>query len=138
MTGKYSDGIVRLSFLRKVVTGDPKDISLDECRFFLFPILGGTYHAVNKRIGKHDEVPVVSAQKVCIQRTCVPVKIKKPTEIRYEFDIKLTGGFGSSWSAPKKDTEEFNSLGNRIETDFGTKLKTIPGFGRLHLSDIRK
>lgn len=138
MTGKYSDGLVRLSFLRKVITGDEKDISLDECRFFLFPILGGTYHAVNKRIGKHEEVPVVSAQKVCIPRTCTPVRIKKPQEIRYAFGIKLNGGFGSSWSAPKKNSEEFNRLGNRLETDLSTKLKEIPGFGRLQLNDIKK
>lgn len=138
MTGKFSDGIVRLSFLRKVDTGDPKDVSLDECRFFLFPIQGGTYHAVNKRIGKHDETPVVSAQKVCIARQCTPVRIKKPTEIRYIFDIKMTGGFGSSWRAPAKDTEDFNRLGNRIETDLSNNLKKIPGFSRLQLSDIKK
>lgn len=138
MTGKYSDGVVRLSFLRKVVTNDPKDISLDECRFFLFPIQGGTYHAVNKRIGKHDEVPVVSAQKVCIPRTCTPVRIKKPTEIRYAFDIKLTSGFGNNWTPPEKNSEDFNRLGNRIETDLGTSLKNIPGFGRLQLNDIKR
>src|SRR5689334_21763104 len=68
MTGKYRDGIVLWSFIRKIKTGDSnKDVSLDECRFFLFPVEGGTYNHVNKKIRKHEALPIASAEKICIQ-----------------------------------------------------------------------
>jgi hypothetical protein len=139
MTGNYRDGIVHWSFLRKVKTSDSKDVSLDECRFFLFPVEGGTYNPVNKKIRKHEGAPIASAEKICIPRECRPIKIQRDPELRYQFDIKLTGeGLGRNWRPPRKESEDFKNLDNRIGTELSSELKNIQGFKRLHLTDIKR
>lgn len=138
MTGKYRDGIVQWSFIRKVKTSDSKDVSLDECRFFLFPVEGGTYNHVNKKIRKHEQLPIASSEKICIPRECRPVRVQKDPELKYEFDIKLTGGLGNNWRPPRKDSEDFKHLENRIGTELSSELKNIKGFKRLQLSDIKR
>jgi len=141
MTGRYRDGLVQISFIRKVVTNDASyDVPLDECKFFLFPVEGGTYNAVNKKIRKHEKVPIVSAERVCISRPkrCHPLAPKKPAEIRYEFDIKLTGGLGDNWQPPKQGSEDFQLLENRIKRDLESELKSIEGFNRIGLTGIKK
>ena len=127
-----------ISFIRPVASTDPSDVSLDQCRYFIFPYEGGSYDAVSKKIGKHDQTPLTSAQKVCIPRKCRPVKPKKPDEVRYEFDIKLTGGFANGWIPPSKGTSEFEDFGNRLRRDLETQLKKVEGFNRLQLTDVKK
>lgn len=41
----------------------------DSCLYFLYPIKGGTFHSVSKKIGKHVQSPVPSSDRVCI-RSC--------------------------------------------------------------------
>lgn len=41
----------------------------DKCLYLMFPVKGGQFNAVNKKIRKHDLVPSISAQRVCI-RSC--------------------------------------------------------------------
>lgn len=41
----------------------------DSCLYFLYPIKGGTFHSVSKKIGKHLQSPVPSSDRVCI-RSC--------------------------------------------------------------------
>lgn len=33
----------------------------------MFPVLGGAFNAVNKKIRKHESVPVISSTRVCIK-----------------------------------------------------------------------
>jgi hypothetical protein len=66
------------------------------------------------------------------------VKPKKPAEVRYEFDIKLTGGFANGWIPPAKGTSDFDDFGNRLKRDLETQLKKIEGFNRLSLTDVKK
>lgn len=137
-SGTFEDGIVTLSFIRPVVSSDPKDVSLDACRFFLFPVEGGNYDPVSKKIGKHGQPPLTSADKVCIPRTCRPVVPPKPEEVRYNFDIKLVGGFANNWKPPTKGTPDFEDFGNRLRRDLELQLKEIDGFNRLQLTSIKK
>jgi len=138
MTGKYREGLVQWSFLRKVNTGDKNDVSLDECRFFLFPVEGGVYNQVNKKIRKHDQSPIASSEKICIPKKCRAIVHKKPSELRYEFDIKLTGGLGDNWKPPKKGSEDFQNLKDKIDLELSSELKNLQGFSGLHLTDIKR
>lgn len=70
-SGRIADGITTLSFLRKRITNDPKDLSFtnDHCLFMMFPVKGGAFNSVNKKIRKHEEVPTISSERICI-RSC--------------------------------------------------------------------
>jgi len=138
MTGKYRDGIVHWSFVRKVMSSDPNDVSLDECRYFLFPVSGGTYNAVSKKIKKHEDTPLSSAEKICISRTCRPVKIIKPAELRYQFNLKITEGLADNWKAPEKGSDAFNELDNKVGSLLSSELKKLDGYNQLRLSDIKR
>ena len=41
----------------------------DECLYVKFPVGGGTFNSVSRRISKHLQSPIVSSDRVCI-RTC--------------------------------------------------------------------
>jgi hypothetical protein len=135
-SGTYEDGLVTISFIRPVVSTDPKDVSLDQCRFFLFPIDGGSYNPVSKKIHKHDQTPISSAERVCISRTCKIVKPKLPDEVKYAFNIKLTGGFADGWKPPAKGTKEFTEFGDRLKRSLETNLKKVEGFSKLQLFEV--
>lgn len=67
--GRIENGETTLTFSRKRATKDPRDLSFsdDQCLYLMFPVKGGTFNPVNKKIRKHDLVPIVSAQKLCIK-----------------------------------------------------------------------
>lgn len=68
-SGKIIDGATILSFVRKRITNDPKDIQFtnDKCFFFQYPVKGGFFNAVNKKIKRHEHVPVISSERICIK-----------------------------------------------------------------------
>lgn len=35
----------------------------------MFPVKGGMLHAINKKIWKHEQIPVISTERICI-RSC--------------------------------------------------------------------
>lgn len=39
----------------------------EDCPYFMFPVNGGTYNAVNKKIGKHLQTPFISSDRICIK-----------------------------------------------------------------------
>jgi len=41
----------------------------DNCVYLKFPVHGGTYNTVSKKIGKHLHTPFISSDRVCI-RSC--------------------------------------------------------------------
>lgn len=69
MTGKIVDEVTTLSFSRKRITKDPKDLSFtnDHCLFIMFPVRGGAFNSVNKKIRKHEVVPSISTERICIK-----------------------------------------------------------------------
>lgn len=67
-TGSYRNGVVTLEFTRKRNTGDRgQDLRLDECLYIMYPVKGGTYNSLVKRIGKHESTPVVSNERICMK-----------------------------------------------------------------------
>ena len=67
--GRIVDGITTLSFTRKRISNDPKDLSFtdDHCLFMMFPVKGGIFNSVNKKIRKHEVTPVITPERICIK-----------------------------------------------------------------------
>ncbi|CAG2115515.1 unnamed protein product [Medioppia subpectinata] len=68
MSAWRENGITTLRFFRKRITGDNKDFQFTDtnCPYLIFPVMGGVFNAVNKRIRKHETTPIISDRKVCI------------------------------------------------------------------------
>lgn len=69
-SGKIVDGVTVLSFTRKRISNDKeKDLSFtdDKCLFMVYPVKGGKFHSVNKKILQHAITPVVSTERICIK-----------------------------------------------------------------------
>lgn len=69
------NGITTLQFNRKRRTGDRSDFQFSDlnCPYFVFPVQGGVFNAINKRLRKHEETPIVSSHKICV-KSCIPSK----------------------------------------------------------------
>ena len=69
VSGRIVDGATTLRFSRKRITKDTKDLSFtdDHCLYMMFPVKGGDFNAVNKKIRKHEATPIVSSERICIQ-----------------------------------------------------------------------
>lgn len=68
-SGRIEKGVTILEFNRKRVSNDEQDLSFtdDHCLYLFFPVLGGAFNVVNKKIRKHEQVPPISPQRVCIK-----------------------------------------------------------------------
>lgn len=68
-SGRIEKGVTILEFTRKRVSNDEQDLSFtdDNCLYLFFPVLGGAFNVVNKKTRKHEQVPPISAQRVCIK-----------------------------------------------------------------------
>ena len=73
MSAWRENGITTLRFSRKRLTGDNRDFQFSDtnCPYLIFPVMGGVFNAVNKRIRKHEITPIISDRRVCI-RSCKP------------------------------------------------------------------
>lgn len=69
MDGRITNGVTTLMFSRKRNTGDLKDLAFtnDHCLYMMFPVRGGAFNSVNKKIRKHEVVPAVSTERICIK-----------------------------------------------------------------------
>ena len=69
MSGKLENGVTTISFSRPRDTGDSQDVAFTdtEARYMIFPIKGGRYNGVNKKIRKHDDVPIASSERIFIK-----------------------------------------------------------------------
>lgn len=76
MTAWRENGVTTLSFTRPRQTDDARDYQFSDnnCPYFIFPVQGGVFNAVNKRIRKHESTPIVSEQRICVRSCQVPTK----------------------------------------------------------------
>ena len=65
VSASRSDGLTTISFRRPRLSSDENDISLDECRYFLFG-WGGPATVATQSIGYHPTTPIVSQQRICL------------------------------------------------------------------------
>src|SRR5690349_885272 len=71
ISGSINNGVTILDFTRKRFNNDKQDLSFtdEHCLYMMFPVKGGAFNAVNKKTRKHEDVPIVTENRVCI-KTC--------------------------------------------------------------------
>ena len=62
---EHSNGVTTIYFRRPLVANDDDDISLNECRYFLFG-WGGDATIETQEIGYHPTTPIVSQERICL------------------------------------------------------------------------
>ena len=60
-----TEGVMTMKFTRPLNSGDSSDLSLTDCRYFLYG-WGGPANVASKSIGYHPSTPIVSADKICL------------------------------------------------------------------------
>ncbi|TMS34383.1 hypothetical protein L596_001992 [Steinernema carpocapsae] len=78
----YHNGRVTANFSRSLASKDEKDISLEECQYFVYTHTGGDLEGGSGDIRKHKGTPLVSTKPICLSE-CRPVDqanvmMKKP------------------------------------------------------------
>ena len=100
-TAWRENGVTTLKFSRPRQTGDSRDYQFSDtnCPYFIFPVMGGVFNAVNKRIRKHENTPVISDQRICVRSCRAPTTTTTtsttsttmaPTTLNYDLNEVLT------------------------------------------------
>lgn len=136
ISGRLENGVTVLEFTRKRATDDPKDLSFtdDHCLYLMFPVTGGRFNAVNKKMTKHEQTPVVTDAKVCIKSCGLELliesdepEVKEPPKMTYAVSVKLQN-LAESFVSPPKGSPEFASLASQISQSMASVLSQIPGY----------
>jgi hypothetical protein len=135
MSGSLEDGVTTLRFTRKRNTGDKQDVAFtdDKGMYMIFPVNGGRYNGVNKKIKKHEQIPIASTERIFIKNcrtadgkptfTTTPA----PPQLLYRAQMKFVDT--QNFRLPRERTEEFTQLQERISRSLrNTKLSKVPGF----------
>lgn len=69
ISGSINNGVTILDFTRKRATEDKQDLSFtdEHCLYMMFPVKGGAFNAVNKKTRKHENVPIITENRICIK-----------------------------------------------------------------------
>ncbi|XP_078043273.1 DOMON-like domain-containing protein nahoda isoform X2 [Augochlora pura] len=141
--GSKADGVTTLRFSRKRVTKDNKDLSFtdDHCLYMMYPVKGGVFNAVNKKIRKHDAVPVISSERICI-KSCGDEELEDmttpaPPRLHYNVEVKLVN-LGDGFTAPTPGSSDFEVISNTISDSFGPVFENLPGYYQLRLNELQK
>nr|XP_031827935.1 uncharacterized protein LOC116424971 isoform X3 [Nomia melanderi] len=141
--GTKADGVTTLRFSRKRVTKDNRDLSFtdDHCLYMMYPVKGGIFNAVSKKIRKHDSVPVVSAERICI-KSCGDEELEDmttpaPPRLHYNVEVKLVN-LGDGFTAPVPGSSDFEVISNTISDSFSPVLEKLPGYYQIRLNELQK
>uniref|UniRef100_A0A182P3L9 DOMON domain-containing protein n=1 Tax=Anopheles epiroticus TaxID=199890 RepID=A0A182P3L9_9DIPT len=145
-SGAIQNGRTVLDFTRKRVTGDESDLAFaeDRCLYMMFPIEGGAFNPVNKKLGKHASVPVVTDTRVCIkscakqfEQLLTVAATPAPDRIAYGASIKLTN-LAAGFQVPNSGTPEHRDLSKSVTDTFNGVLREVPGFYRTDVQEFEK
>ncbi|XP_018044703.1 PREDICTED: uncharacterized protein LOC108684748 isoform X3 [Atta colombica] len=143
ISGRMENGVTTLQFSRKRVTKDIKDFSFtnDHCLYMMFPVKGGIFNPINKKIRKHDVKPVVSSDRICI-KSCGQEEIEDqstypPPRFYYDVEVKLVS-LGDGFVIPESDSPDFELISNKISENFEPVFKMLPDYYHVHLNELRK
>jgi len=135
MSGTLEDDVTTLRFTRARNTSDKQDVAFTDTEgmYMIFPVKGGFYNGVNKKIRKHEQVPIVSTERIFIKscRTAdgrpTFTTTPKPPQLVYPASMKFVNT--GNYQLPRPDTEEFTKLQERISRSLRqTELRQVPGF----------
>nr|ARK19817.1 monooxygenase DBH-like protein [Ampulex compressa] len=140
---RIENGVTTLKFSRKRQTKDSRDLSFtdDECLYMMFPVKGGAFNAVNKKIQKHNAVPIVSAEKICIRSCGIEEEEEQstvaPPRWHYDVEVKLVN-LGDGFVAPEEGTPDFEVISNTISDSFGPIFEKLPGYHEVRLTELKR
>lgn len=146
-TGSTINGVTTLEFTRKRVTGDDKQdhsFTDDHCLYMMFLVKGGAFNSVNKKIRKHEEVPIVTDNRICI-KTCgldqqvydTEATTPAPNRLAYAVSMKLIN-LADGFEAPQKGSQEYEDLTRMIRSTLDGVLGDIPGYSKLDEIQFKK
>lgn len=146
ISGRIENGVTTLEFQRKRDTTDRNDLAFteDKCLYLMFPVVGGRFNAVNKKMSKHEQTPVVTDARICIkscgrelyENSILPVE-KVPSQLAYAVSVKLMN-LAESFESPQKGTTEFDSLASQIANSMGGVLSHLPGYKQTEVNTFEK
>jgi len=135
LSGELVDGVTTIRFARQRDTGDSQDVAFTDTEgmYMIFPVKGGRYNGVNKKIRKHEEVPIASTEKVYIKSCRGPdgtptfTTTPKPPQLMYTAKLKFVNL--GNFKLPRDGTREFTELQAKISRSLrNTDLRRVPGF----------
>lgn len=139
ISGSITNGVTVLEFTRKRFNNDEQDLSFtdEHCLYMMFPVKGGAFNAVNKKIRKHEDKPIVTENRVCI-KSCGLDKddyvgeatTPAPNRLAYAVSMKLIN-LADGFEPPMKGSLEYNELSQAIQNNFNGVLGDIPGYYKL-------
>jgi hypothetical protein len=139
-TGSFLDGVTTLDFIRKRATNDDKQdhsFTDEHCLYMMFLTKGGAFNAVNKKIKKHEHVPVVTDNRICIKTCGLNSNVYKQEEatpaqsrLAYAVSMKLVN-LADGFKTPEVGSQEYNDLSRTIRSTFDNVLAKIPGYSKL-------
>ena len=146
-SGRIENGVTTIEFTRKRETKDKEyDLSFtdEHCLYLVFPIAGGRFHEVNKKIKKHEQTPFVTETRVCI-KSCgkeleeqfLATSTVAPDRLIYSVGVKLTN-LANNIEVPPKGTPEFENLAGKVAESFNGVLGDIPGFAKVDVQQFNK
>ncbi|XP_073993780.1 DOMON-like domain-containing protein nahoda isoform X1 [Rhodnius prolixus] len=141
ITGRTVDGVTTLTFERSPDTGDrEQDLEFTEnsCLYMMFPVMGGEFNPVNKRIKKHKSIPSLTASKVCLSFCLDGDEEATPPPAPYHaylMKIRLRN-LGTGFKAPNIGTDEFNILGNTVTAGFKKTVSKLSDFKSLRVDEF--
>lgn len=122
MSAWRENGITTLRFSRKRVTGDNRDFQFSDtnCPYLVFPVMGGVFNAVNKRIRKHETTPIISDRRVCI-RSCRPSIATTAPEQAVSTDPKQDSDVNTKTAESDDNQSKDASIGSTPQTTDSTE-----------------
>lgn len=144
-SGLIEDGVMTIRFSRKRITKDTtRDLSFtdDHCLYMMYPVKGGMFDAVSKKIRKHRAPPMVSRRRICI-RPCGAEDVDDvttppaPPRLYYDVEVKLVN-LGDGFVAPSQGTPDFEMISNRISDSFGPVFSNLPGYYKVRLDELKR
>jgi hypothetical protein len=144
-SGSFVNGVTILDFTRKRATNDKQDHSFtdEHCLYLMFLTKGGAFNAVNKKIRKHEDVPIVTDNRICIKTCGLGSDIYNedttpaPNRLAYAVSMKLIN-LADGFEAPKKGSQEYEDLSRSIRSALDSVLESIPGFSKLDDINFKK
>lgn len=146
ISGRIENGVTFLEFTRKRESTDEYDLSFteDHCLYLMFAVQGGRFNAVNKKMSKHEQTPVITDSRICIKscgrelidNSILPVE-KVPSQLAYAVSVKLMN-LAESFESPAKGTPEFDSLASQIANSMAGVLSHIPGYTETEVNSFEK
>lgn len=138
-SGSSNNGVTILDFTRKRANEDKQDLSFtdEHCLYMMFPVKGGAFNAVNKKMRKHEDVPIVTETRICIKSCGLDATdyvgeatTPAPNRLAYAVSMKLIN-LADGFEAPKKGSQEYQDLSQNIQNTFNAALGDIPGYYKL-------